>query len=126
MARILVVDDAPLVLESLSNALASRGHTVVVAPNGVVGMRKFTEESFDLVITDIIMPEKEGIQLIMEMRRKTPDIKIIAISGGDRTANVEYLNMASKLGADAILAKPVRLAEFYRVVDSCLGIASGE
>jgi|HubBroStandDraft_5_1064220.scaffolds.fasta_scaffold302814_1 YesN/AraC family two-component response regulator len=123
MANILLVDDEPLVIESLSNAITSKGHTVVTAANGVQGMEKFSEGKFDLVITDIIMPDKEGIELIMEMRRHCPGVKIVAISGGGRTGNVEFLKMATKLGAVASLKKPIRLAEFYKVLSESLGEA---
>ena len=120
MANILLIDDEPLVVETLSSAIISKRHTVVTAANGVEGMKKFTEGSFDLVITDIIMPDKEGIELIMEMKRHAPGVKIIAISGGGRTGNVEFLKMATKLGAVASLKKPIRLAEFYSVLDQNL------
>jgi YesN/AraC family two-component response regulator len=123
MANILLVDDEPLVIESLSNAITRKGHTVVTAANGVQGMEKFSEGKFDLVITDIIMPDKEGIELIMEMRRHCPGVKIVAISGGGRTGNVEFLKMATKLGAVASLKKPIRLAEFYKVLSESLGEA---
>ena len=120
MANILLIDDEPLVVETLSSAIISKRHTVVTAANGVEGMKKFTEGSFDLIITDIIMPDKEGIELIMEMKRHAPGVKIIAISGGGRTGNVEFLRMATKLGAVASLKKPIRLAEFYSVLDQNL------
>ena len=120
MANILLIDDEPLVVETLSSAIISKRHTVVTAANGVEGMKKFTEGSFDLIITDIIMPDKEGIELIMEMKRHAPGVKIIAISGGGRTGNVEFLKMATKLGAVASLKKPIRLAEFYSVLDKNL------
>ena len=125
MANILLVDDEPLVVETLSSAITSKGHTVVTAANGVEGMKKFSEGKFDLVITDIIMPEKEGIELIMEMKRHTPGVKIMAISGGGRTGNVEFLKMATRLGAVASLKKPIRLAEFYKALSECLGERPG-
>ena len=121
MANILVVDDEPLVVETLSNAITCKGHTVVTAANGVQGMEKFSQGKFDLVITDIIMPDKEGIELIMELKRHAPGVKIVAISGGGRTGNVEFLKMATKLGAVASLKKPIRLAEFYKVLSESLG-----
>jgi YesN/AraC family two-component response regulator len=121
MARILLIDDESLVVETLSHAITSKGHTVVTAANGVEGMKKFSEGKFDLVITDIIMPDKEGIELIMELKRHTPSVKIVAISGGGRTGNVEFLKMATKLGAVASLKKPIRLAEFYSTLSHALG-----
>jgi YesN/AraC family two-component response regulator len=120
MAHVLLIDDEPLVVETLSNALTAAGHTVVTALNGVEGLKKYAAGKFDLVITDIIMPDKEGIELIMELRRQAPNVKIIAISGGGRTGNVEFLKMATKLGAVAALKKPIRLAEFYELLKTVL------
>ena len=120
MANMLLVEDEPLVTDTLSSALESKGHSVVTASNGIQGMMRFAERPFDLVITDIIMPDQEGIGMIMEMRRVTPTAKIIAISGGGRTGNVEFLRMAEGLGAMATLKKPIRLAEFFKVVNECL------
>ena len=121
MANILLVDDEPLIIETLSNAITRKGHAVVTATNGVEAMEKFREGQFDLVITDIIMPDKEGIELIMEMNRHTPGVKIVAISGGGRTGNVEFLKMAKKLGAIAAIKKPIRLSEFDSVLSQSLG-----
>lgn len=124
MANILLMDDEPLVLEALSSAIQSQGHKVVTASNGVEGLKKFAERQFDLVITDIIMP-KEGIETILEMRRHRPNAKIIAISGGGRTGNVEFLEMAESLGAVASLKKPIKLAELFAVLSECLGDGLG-
>jgi YesN/AraC family two-component response regulator len=124
MANILLVEDEPLVLETLSTAIKSNGHTVVTAPNGVQGLKRFAEQQFDLVVTDIIMPDKEGIEMILEMRRQKPDAKIVAISGGGRTGSVEFLKMAESFGAVATLKKPIRLAEFLSVLRECLGDGS--
>ena len=125
MANILLVDDEQLVVDTLRAAMQSKGHTVETACNGVQGMLKFSAGSFDLVITDIIMPDKEGIGMMLEMRRETPDVKIIAISGGGRTGNIEFLKMAAKLGASATLKKPIRLAEFFLALDNCLAREGG-
>ena len=121
MATILLVEDEPLVSETLCSAMKGKGHTVVMAANGAEGLKRFAERSFDLVVTDIIMPDKEGIEMILEMRRNKPDAKIVAISGGGRTGNVEFLKMAESLGATATLKKPIRLADFFSVLNRCLG-----
>ena len=120
MAHILLVDDEQLVVDTLRAAIQSKGHTVETACNGIQGLTKFSAGRFDLVITDIIMPDKEGIGMILEMRQAAPGAKIIAISGGGRTGNVEFLNMAAKLGAAATLKKPIRLAELFQALDDCL------
>jgi YesN/AraC family two-component response regulator len=126
MANILLVEDEALVADALSRAIRSKGHTCVTASNGIDGIKRYSETNFDLVITDIIMPDKEGIELILEMRRKTPEARIIAISGGGRSQrDVEFLNMAEKLGAMASIRKPIRLGELFSVLDRCLQAASG-
>jgi YesN/AraC family two-component response regulator len=123
MAHVLLVDDDQFVVETLSSAITNKGHTLVTARDGKEGIRKFAEGRFDLVITDIIMPEKEGIETIMEMRRLAPGTRIVAMSGGGRTGNVDFLHMAEKLGATATLTKPIRLAEFYETLERCLSSA---
>ena len=120
MANILLVEDETLVRDTLSAAMERKGHTVVTATNGIQGLRKFDEDRFDLVLTDIIMPDMEGMGMIMEMRRKVPNLKVIAMSGGGRTGTIEYLKMARKLGAKACLKKPFRLAELFGVLDESL------
>ena len=120
MAKILLVDDDPLVVESLLSAMESKGHAVVTASNGIKALKKFDQSAFDLVVTDIIMPEMDGIETILEMRRKRSNAKIVAISGGGRIGNVDYLEMAKKLGAIAVIKKPFRFAEFFTVLNDCL------
>ena len=106
MHRILVVDDEELAPFTLREILESAGYEVAEARNGKECVDKQRASPFDLVITDIIMPEQEGIQTITEMRSDKPDAKIIAISGGGRIGNTDFLKMAQQYGADAILAKP--------------------
>ena len=104
--KILLIDDDVVVLCTLEIVLGDRGYDVVTAKDGVEGLRLFQENPPDLVITDLVMPEKEGIETIIEMRRERPDTKIIAISGGGRTHDGCFLKMAAELGAAAILPKP--------------------
>ncbi len=120
MACILVVDDDPGIREVLSEALTFHGHEVVVATDGAQGLRVAASTPPDLVITDIVMPEKEGLETIMELRRTWPELKIIAISGGGVAGPQGYLLPAEKLGADRSLAKPFRIDELLRVVDELL------
>ncbi len=102
--KILVVDDESLIREILRQALSMEGYEVVTAANGNEAMKLFNAENFDLVITDLMMPEKEGIETIQEMKLLAPDLKIIAMSG--RQGIGSFLNVAKYLGASAILAKP--------------------
>ena len=120
MAHILLVEDEQLVSETLASAMVSSGHTVVTASNGVEGLKRFAEQAFDLVVTDIIMPDKEGIEMILDMRRRKPEAKIIAMSGGGRIGSVEFLTMAASVGAMATLKKPIHLAKFLSVLTDSL------
>ncbi len=122
MARILVIDDEPQVRTVLLKSLELDGYQVMDAPNGKVGMRLFREEPFDLVITDIVMPEKDGIEAIGELRRCFPETKIIAISGGGQRLKADYvLHTAEILGVHCTLPKPFEIADFLNAVRLVLG-----
>jgi CheY-like chemotaxis protein len=121
MARILLVDDEEPIRMALSQALQDEGHTITEAPNGVDCLRLYNTERHDLVITDILMPDQEGLQTIMMLRKICPDVKIVVISGGARVNSVNFLEIAKKLGADAILQKPFSIDDLFRAVNTCLG-----
>ena len=120
MAKILVVDDEDLVRLTLRQMLEAGGHEVIEATNGKQGVALEAENSVDLVVTDIIMPEQEGIETIVQLRRKNPLLKIIAISGGGRMKNMDFLKIAANVGADATLTKPFSTQELTEVVNRCL------
>ena len=107
MARVLVIDDDEQVLDMLYESLTREGYDVLRASNGEEGMRLYREDSVDLIITDLIMPEKEGIETIIELRQDFPDVKIIAISGGGRIGTKDYLKMAEIFGVQRTFTKPV-------------------
>ena len=121
MARILVVDDNEVVRRIIRQALEFEGHDVEVAENGNRALDHFRERVADLVITDIVMPEKEGIETILELRLLDTDVKILAISGGGLFSPGAYLSSATLLGADGSLAKPFTARELIVVVDDLLG-----
>lgn len=121
MSSILVVDDDPQVLELVSQMLMLEGHTVTRAANGIEAERAFERIDFDLVITDLIMPEREGIETIARMRRATPVMPIIAISGGGRIGPGDYLQTAAQMGANATLAKPFDRTDLVSIVTELLG-----
>jgi DNA-binding response OmpR family regulator len=104
--RILLVDDDSAVRDSIAIVLSAAGHMVEQAANGIEGMRLLRQRSPDLVITDILMPQKEGIEIIREIRSLVPATPIIAISGGGGSGQADYLKMAQAFGANAALAKP--------------------
>ncbi len=116
MLRILVIDDDVQVRKMLRLTLAADGFDVIEAQDGKVAMRLFRQDPADLVITDLIMPEKEGIETIIELKRDFPDIKIIAISGGGRIDPKDYLYLAEKLGAQVTLEKPFTRKEVLEAV----------
>lgn len=117
---ILVIDDEQLIRLQIRNALELEGFVVQEAANGQEGLARIATTQPDVVITDILMPEKEGIETIMELRRLYPSIRIIAISGGGRTGNKDFLRTATHLGADRTLAKPFGLADLLTLVRDVL------
>ena len=118
--QILLIDDDELLREALESILKTVGYSVIHASDGELGLRAFEESRPALVVTDILMPNVEGIQTIRELRRIDGSAKIIAISGGDRGGDVQYLEMASKLGADRILAKPFRRQALLDLIEELL------
>ena len=116
MATVLVIDDDREVRDFLVTVLERAGHVVTAASNGRDGVAKFREEPSQVVITDIIMPEKDGIETILDLRREHPDLKVIAISGGGRTTPENYLHSARLLGADKAIRKPFKNDEILAAV----------
>jgi DNA-binding response OmpR family regulator len=125
MAKILVIDDEPSILLMIKKMLEKEGHEVDLALNGRDGMELFENIKPALVITDIIMPEKEGLETILELRKKNPGLKIIAISGGGRISPEGYLPGAKLLGADMVFQKPLVPKEFTEAVSKLLIEAEG-
>lgn len=119
-AKVLVIDDDILVRRTISRILEHGGYQVALAENGAKGAAKFRSEHPDLVITDIIMPEQEGIETIIELRRENPDARIVAVSGGGRLGSMDFLTVARKLGASEILRKPFEPAELLGCVARAL------
>jgi DNA-binding NtrC family response regulator len=115
--RVLLIDDESMVRKIVRKMLERSGHEVTEAENGRCGLEQLKRGSFDLVITDIIMPEVEGIELVVTVSQQYPSTKTIAMSGGGRTGNVDFLDVAAKLGASAALQKPFTHAELLRAID---------
>lgn len=120
MPRILVIDDDDLIRVMLSQMLEDAGHQVAVAANGDEGIKLFRANPADLIITDIIMPEKEGWETIVEIRRDFPRVKIIAISGGGRIGPYSYLMVAKRFGAERVFTKPLKKEELLKAVGELL------
>jgi len=111
MAGVLIVEDEKELREMLKTSLLRRKFTVFEAVNGKDAILHFKPSITDLVITDLIMPEEDGLKVIMKLREIKPDIKIIAISGGGKAGPGSYLKLAKALGADAVFSKPFSVAE---------------
>jgi len=121
----LVIDDDVIVRKTITRLLEDGGYKVLSAEDGLRGMAMFRSECPDLVITDIIMPEQEGIRTITEMRKARPDAKIIAISGSGRIGNADFLKIAQALGATAAISKPFDQDELLTIVKNCLDGRAG-
>jgi len=107
--NILVIDDDSSTRVLIRFVLEKAGYCVFEAANGMKGIQIFNKNKIDLIVTDIIMPEKEGLETIIELRKTCPEIKIIAISAGegDVSKQNEYLDLANNLGADQVVGKPI-------------------
>jgi len=124
MQRILIIDDDHHVLLMTKKMLERVGFEVDLASNGNEGLELFKRLSVDLVITDIIMPEKEGLETIREMKRLRSDLKIIAMSGGGKVSSDNYLNTAKIFGASKIISKPFSQKQMVSAVQELLGVPS--
>lgn len=120
MQNILVIDDDPTIQTVYKRFLEKHGYAVAVASNGKEGLSRLAESNPDLVITDIMMPEADGLEVIMAIRRLERQVPVIAISGGMRSAPMDFLPMASKFGASKVLYKPVDLDDLLSDVKEML------
>jgi DNA-binding response OmpR family regulator len=119
--RILVIEDDPAVRLTICENLRESGYDIIEAADGEEGLSMIAAtENLALVITDIIMPHKEGIETIIAIKKQYPGIKLLAISGGGRTKSMDFLEVAQKLGADIIMPKPLDIDELERSVESLL------
>lgn len=120
MSRILIIDDEQPVRSVFRRALERAGHEVSEAGDGQAGLKQIAQSSFDLVVTDIVMPTMEGVEFIFQVHREQPDLKVIAMSGGGRVAPKAYLDMARAAGAVGVLAKPFTIEALLAAVDAAL------
>ncbi len=120
MARVLVVEDDPDLRRVAAVALEHAGHVVRVAADGAEALRMFRAERADLVLTDFHMPNQDGLQLIMMLRTLAPEVPLILMSGGDRSAQLGLLGTMRLLDVTATLAKPFSLQELYDTVEAAL------
>ena len=122
--KILLIDDHEDLRAMLGDELAAAGYEVTAVANGYAGLAAVRKASVDVVVTDIFMPEKEGLETIAEIRRDFPRIKIIAISGGasrPRNQRTDHLAIAHDIGADEILRKPFEPAQLLGTIERLIG-----
>jgi DNA-binding response OmpR family regulator len=121
MARILVIDDTANIRTLVEKFLVLDGHDVDTAENGAVGLKLARLHQYDLVITDVVMPEQDGLEVVMELKRSSPLVKIIVITGGGGTFDIpDLLKMTKMLKADRGLAKPLDYIKLQAVVREVL------
>ena len=120
MPSILLIEDDDLFREALADALNGRGYAVTQASDGEQGVKLFRTEPTDLVLTDIVMPNQEGIATVMELRRAYPNVGIIAMSGGLAHNAPLYLKLAGSLGATRTLKKPFGLPALLTAIEETL------
>jgi DNA-binding response OmpR family regulator len=120
---VLVVDDDIVVRQACAVLLEDEGFDVVMATDGVEGLLKFRQIAPDVVLTDIVMPNKEGIELIIEMRREHPGARIVAMTGGGSWGTSNFLILAKKLGANIALPKPFDDLELINAIRGLLDLA---
>ena len=120
MALILIIEDDDQTRGVLKLMVEREGYDVLEAGDGLEGIKLFRENAVDLIITDIIMFEKDGVSTIVEVRKDSSNVKIIAISGGARVGPEVYLQLADRVGADRTLTKPIDRKELLSTIDELL------
>jgi DNA-binding response OmpR family regulator len=120
ITRILVIDDESSVREMIRRALESKGYEVDMAEQGAAGLALFQRTHFDLLITDIVMPDQDGLETILAIRRARPDLPILAISGGGSHAWTDVLETATVFGASQTLQKPFAIQQLIECVQELL------
>ena len=125
MASILVVDDEEPVRFALRRVLENAGHAVDEAEDGSRALKALQNKTYDLLVSDILMPNRDGIEMIIEVKRAHPALPVIAISGGGQVGAQTYLEMAVALRVEAALPKPIRPTELLAAVDKVLSGREG-
>jgi two-component system, chemotaxis family, chemotaxis protein CheY len=121
MAHVLVIDDDELIVKLMVHALSRRGHQVAFALDGDAGVRELDRAHFDAIVCDIVMPEKEGVEIIQQVRRARPDLGIVAVSGGiGGRAGMDVLDLVEKLGADVTIKKSFQMSALCDAVDQAI------
>jgi DNA-binding response OmpR family regulator len=122
MSVILIIEDDRELREMIKTALIRKDHIVLEAENGKEALIHFKPSVTDLVITDLIMPDEDGLKVIMKIREMKKGIKLIAISGGGKAGPGGYLNLAKALGADAVYSKPFSINDLTAKIEDLLKV----
>lgn len=122
MARILLTDDDPNVRGPFVRLLGQLGHDVKEAENGKHALTLLRAHTFDVVITDIVMPEMDGFELLIAMKKEFPNCPVVVVSGSSATLELDVLSVARRLGACGALAKPFRLQELVSELDRVMPV----
>lgn len=125
MARILLIDDDVDFRTMLRRTLQRAGYEVAEAGNGQEALKQLNESSVDLVLTDIIMPDMEGVEIVMHLKRTRPELKVIVMSGGGRLTPDSYLKLALKVGAFRAFSKPFATADLLEAMEAALKPSEG-
>ena len=123
--RVLLIEDDASVRRIVRKMLERGRHEVAEAENGRIGLERLSNTEFDLVITDIVMPEMDGIEMLIELRKQHPTLRVIAMSGGGRSGNMDFLGSAEKLGASAVLHKPFTIDVLTTAIDRSFVTGAG-
>ena len=121
MAHILIIDDEPLMRTMLRDIFERQGHSVQEAPDGRAGLALWRQNPADVVLTDIFMPEKDGIEVILEIKRSRSETKIAVMTGGGQTRQLEMVPAAMILGADRAIQKPFDRKAILALIGNLLG-----
>jgi CheY-like chemotaxis protein len=119
MSRVLIIDDDEHLLHALALSLRSLGYLVATATDGAKAAKLFRSQMFDVIVTDLVMPNREGVETIITLRQEFPHIGVIAMTGSSTRSEL-YLELAARVGADRTLAKPFKLQQLDDAIRSLL------
>jgi CheY-like chemotaxis protein len=126
MKKVLVIDDQESICRMLQSLIKSVGHEVRLAGNGREGLAICAEWNPDLILTDIFMPDQDGLEIIRALRKTAPQTRVIAMSGGGDMGDLDVLRTARVMGAVAVLTKPFLLDDLRKCLEQVLGDSPGE
>jgi CheY-like chemotaxis protein len=124
MARVLLIDDDDDVRSTIARMLASAGHHVASFGSGRAALAAAEQQEFDLVLTDVLMPDMDGVEIVRAFNKRTPRPWLMVMTGGSSMLGMDFLSIAPALGADGVIAKPVRAKELIAAVATVLAVAN--